>query len=596
MSVFRLRSGLNADGQHDSTLHPGSPLPSGTVGRLTVLVATGALGLWLGFPNALGHVPLLVLLYPAALYLLGLSAATRVQALRRGWLTGLAGASAALYWLALPVHDVGGLPWLLAAPCAMAIGAYVGLYGGLFSVAAHMLRHLPPLCRAVACGLVWYLLEVFRGFFLSGFPWLSLGTAFAPWPFLIQGAAVVGSYGLGSLLTTGALLLAQAWPLSALFEQRGDASVSPAPAAQLERPLRRLNLPSAVLGLALLLLPAGYGLFQLKNDAPATVSCTSANAFPVIMVEGNIDQNQKWEPHWQQATLDIYLRLSREGLDAYRTVHDLSPATANQHTQENQEHSAPQKSWGQAAPLLLWPETAMPFYFDAHPRFRPAILDFVRQEGVPLLLGAPGVLRNTPKSFEIFNRAYLVDAQGQPAGHYDKSHLVPFGEFLPPWLAFDFLKPLLQGVGDFTPGRAVAPLRTGNLALGPLICYESIFPEIAQQRVADGANVLVNISNDGWFGDSAAPEQHLQLAVLRAVEQGRWLLRSTNTGISAVIDHRGRIVMRGEQFKAQSLAACAHRREGFTLFHYWQPWLTGVALALLTLIVLPCLLPRRTKP
>lgn len=526
--------------------------------RVAVLMALGALGLWLGFPNPLRHIPLLILLYPVSLYLLGLEAASRLEALRRGWLTGLVGASAALYWVALPVHEVGGLPWPLAAPCAMGIGAYVGLYGGLFCLGAHLLRQLPPLRRAVACGLGWYLLEVLRGYVLTGFPWLSLSTAFVPWSFMIQGAALVGGYGLGGLLATAAMLLAQALPsfggLAGFRTCNGCAA-------------------SAVAGVVLLLTPAIYGFQQVAQDPVASSVCPFSDAFPVLMVEGNIDQNQKWEPQRQQETVDLYLRLSREGLAAYRDAHTMDAVG-----------SAPM-------PLLLWPETAMPFYFDSHPKYRPLIQDFVRQEGAPLLLGAPGVIRTTSRSFDVYNRAYLINAQGQAAGYYDKAQLVPFGEFLPPWLALDFLKPLLQGVGDFTPGKAISPLRTGNLALGPLICYESIFPEIARQRVADGANVLVNISNDGWFGDSAAPEQHLQLAVMRAVEQGRWLLRSTNTGISAVIDHRGRIVMRGEQFKAQSLAACARRLEGLTPFHHVQPWLHWAALGLLLVL---CLMPRLT--
>ena len=524
--------------------------------RTLALTALGAAGFALGFPNPLWQIPALVLCYPVALYLLGLSARSRLDALRKGWFTGLMGASAGLYWLAVPVHNVGGLPWLLAAPCALAIGAYVGIYGGLFCLLTHLLRHLPPLRLVLASGLVWYLLEVLRGFFLTGFPWLSLLTAFAPWPTVLQGAAWLGGYGLGAVLTTGALLLAQAFS-----------------ARQGQKKL-------LALGCALLLLPPIYGTLTLARDpqvAPLTaLSDARPGFFPVIMVEGNIDQNQKWEKAWQQSTVDIYTRLSRQALTDFRRQYAESPTTP-------------------PTPLVLWPETAMPFYFENHPVFRPQLLDFVRESHIPLLLGAPGIIRTTPKNFQIFNRAYLVDAQGQAAGFYDKTHLVPFGEYLPPLLDFDFLRPILQGVGDFTPGLNAQPLRTGDLALGLLICYESIFPEIAQQRVADGANVLVNISNDGWFGDSSAPEQHLQLAVLRAVEQGRWLLRSTNTGISAVIDHRGRVVMRGTQFQAQSLTTAAERREGFTPFHRVQPWLPWLGMVALGLLLSPEILRRARR-
>ena len=529
--------------------------------RTALLSLGGALGLWLGFPNALLHAPLLVLLYPAALYLLGVEASGKVDALRRGWISGLAGASAALYWVALPVYEVGGLPWALAAPCALGIGAYVGLYGGLFSFGAYLLRALPPLRRALACALLWYLLEVFRGFFLTGFPWLSLATAFVPWPAFIQAASLVGAYALGGWLVWAALCLASPW------------LVNPCPSTPHKTKLSTaLTVVTLALGLALLLALPVYGLIQLRTD-PLAADCAALqahpDAFPVIMVEGNIDQNQKWETAIQDSTVQLYMRLSREALSQWWDAQGAAVASSASPT-----------------PLILWPETSMPFYFDQHPRYRPVLLDFARELGTPLLLGAPGLVRPTPKSFQIFNRAYLLDGQGRPAGYYDKIHLVPFGEYVPPWLALEFLLPLLQGVGDFTPGGSTEPLRTGNLALGLLICYESIFPEIAREHVARGANVLVNISNDGWFGDSAAPEQHLQLAVMRAVEQGRWLLRSTNTGISAVVDHRGRLVMRGEQFKAQSLTSCARRMEGFTLFHVLQPWLPMAALVALLALLL----------
>lgn len=505
----------------------------------------GAAGLWLGFPNAFVHAPLLALLYPAALCLLGLRARNRSAALRQGWLAGLAGASAALYWLALPVHDVAGLPWPLAVPCAMAVGAYVGLYGGLYALCAHALRRRPPLAAGLALGILWYLLEFLRGSLFTGFPWLTLAAAFAPWPFMIQAAEVCGAYALGGILAAAACLAVM--PMAAH-----------APGARRAAPLA---------GILLLVCVAGFGLWRMTPLQPLAPG--KDGAFGVVMAEGNIDQNQKWDPVWQQSTVSLYENLSRAGLARYRERYPLAPP-----------------------PLLVWPETAMPFYLRTHPVFGPRVRDFARRENAPLLAGAPGVVENSRNSFLLFNRAYLVKPDGTIEGWYDKMHLVPFGEYLPPLLAFDFLKPLLQGVGDFTPGRTAAPLRVNdNLALGLLICYESIFPELSRRRVADGANVLVNISNDGWFGDSAAPEQHLQLAVLRAVEQRRWLVRGTNTGISAIVDDKGRLRLRGAQFRPQSLEGVALPLEARSVFYYVEPWLPYAAL--LTLI--PLLLTARTR-
>lgn len=501
--------------------------------------AAGALGLWLGFPNALFHLPPLALLYPAALCLLGLRARNRSEALRQGWLTGLAGASAALYWLAVPVREVGGLPWLLAVPCAIGIGAYVGFYGGLYALCAHALRRRPPLAAGLALGILWYLLEFLRGALFTGFPWLTLANAFALWPFMIQAAEICGAYALGGILAAAASLAVM--PMAAVSARRA------APLA----------------GATLLACVAGFGLWRLHETPPIALQPGKDGAFGLIMVEGNIDQNKKWEPAWQQATLDIYLHLSREALARYR----------------ERRASAP-------PPLLIWPETAMPFYFETHPQLGSQARLLAQRENIYLLLGAPGFSRTARGAPQVFNRAYLARPDGSIGGWYDKVHLVPFGEYLPPLAIFDFLAPLLQGVGDFTPGLAAAPLRTGNLALGLLICYESIFPEIARQRVTDGANVLVNISNDGWFGKSSAPEQHLQLAILRAVEQRRWLVRGTNTGISAIVDDRGRPRLRGGQFRAQSMEGAALPLEGRSVFHHAEPWLPYGAAGLLVLLLL----------
>ena len=167
----------------------------------------GAAGIWLGFPNDLAGLPPLVLLWPVALAWLGLFAPTSAAALRRGWLCSMAGGMAALYWLTMPVHNVGGLPWLLAIPCALFIVACISSAGGLFAVAARLLRRRPPILWAIVLGLLWYVLEAVYALAL-GFPWLELSGALAAWPLLVQGADTVGAYGLSGLWVMAALLCA----------------------------------------------------------------------------------------------------------------------------------------------------------------------------------------------------------------------------------------------------------------------------------------------------------------------------------------------------------------------------------------------------
>lgn len=541
----------------------------------------GALGLWLGFPNPVLHMPFLVLLYPAALVLLGLNAPKAIVAFRQGWLMGIAGASAALYWVAVPLHNVGGLPWPLAAPCAMALGAYVALYGGLFSAAAYSLRHHPPLVRGIELGLVWYFLELVRGFFCTGFPWLTLSAAFVPWPALLQGASVVGAYALAGIFVTLTVWFTTAVATAVARPQKlGPMRLATAPTLPfLCRPYVLLSL--ALLGFAGLL---ASGMWRLQEPV---ITDLSPLARPVFYIEGNIDQNQKWDSRWQQSTVARYLALSESALK----THAAKTSPAEQAEKREQADAAGQTEVtprpdsaslvNAQSPLIIWPETSMPFYYQDHPLHGPSLRNFAAEYGVSLLLGAPGYIKDVPqRTFAIFNRAFLINASGKNTGYYDKEHLVPFGEYLPPLLAFDFFKALLQGVGDFTTGITTAPLQADGISLGMLICYESIFPELAQARVAQGADVLVNISNDGWFGDSSAADQHLELTALRSIEQGRWLLRGTNTGISATFDHLGRIITKGGQFKAQSIATYMVARSPLTIYHRiasYIPWL-GLAL------------------
>lgn len=513
----------------------------------------GAAGLWIGMPNPVASFPAAALLYPASLFLLGTASTSWKRAFRLGWVCGMAGASACLYWLAIPVHDFGGLPWALAAPCPLLMGVYIGLYGGLFAALAHALNKEPVWRKSVALGLGWYLMECFRGWFFTGFPWLTLASAFTPWTPAIQLASVIGAYGLGGLLAG----------LSCLFAEGVlRARVPHAP--------RKTWLPALGGSLAGVLLIAAFGLFSVFPPP------SGGKGLWVSLEQGNLDQNVKWEPAMQRLTVKRYLSLSAESL------------------------SVPEL---ERPGLLIWPETAMPFDYQAAPELPAAIRAFAKDRGVALLFGAPGFRSRGDGVVDAFNRAYLVSSNGLNEGWYDKEHLVPFGEYVPLFLDLPFLRPLLQGVGEFLPGESTGPLvlpaapqlsPDGDpLVLGVLICYESIFPELARKQVAQGATLLVNISNDAWFGRSSAPEQHLSLGILRAVEQRRWMARSTNTGISAFVDPTGAVMARSGLFKAESLSHPVVPLTEKSVFFALEPWLPWAGLALFLTLSAPALSRRR---
>ncbi len=520
--------------------------------RLTAaaLVAAGGLGLFMGYANPVAQVPPLALLLPACLAALSSLMPTNRGAFYAAWLCSAIGHSLCLYWLAVPMHDFGQIPWVLTAPCVLALGAYLGLYGGLFALLLRFFRaYLPFQVMLLLVAPLWAGLDIARGYLFTGFPWVSLATAFVAWPVWIQAAALVGSYTLSGLFALTGVALAEAAPPRIIYG--GGTRAVP----------RGRRLCALGLAFAPILCIYAYGMQVMNSPLP------QGKPFSVGLVQGNVNQDQKWVPLYQQQTLSRYLTLSERAVN---------PALG-----------AVQKP----VDLLLWPETSMPFYFESNQHLAEQITAFSDRFKTPVAFGAPGKSIQKDGGTNYHNRLWLYTPQPFSLQSYDKIHLVPFGEYVPLSLPLSFIEYYLQGL-DFVPGTKGAILRAGNLALGPLICYEAIFPEYAWQRVEDGATVLLNISNDAWFGRTAAPEQHLQLTAMRAVEEGRFIVRSTNTGISAVIDPRGVVITRGSLFRAETVIVQALALTGTTVFHRLAPYFLWLCLLLPAGAALYCLRQR----
>lgn len=517
---------------------------------LWFFTALGAVCLWLGFANDFISLPPLALLWPAFIALMAAMAEAPKTAFLCGWLSSFAGGFAALYWLYLPVTEVGGLHFIPGLCCAALIAAFLALQGGFFSLLVrlflpprHAAFHLPPcdppsrgeksggrvnifqaFCVIIALGLCWHILEIINAQ-ITGFPWLALGGALSQWIFLVQAGDIIGVWA-ASALWLAAVLGVVCW----LY-------------------IKNINFLHAGLVIAAILaLHSCLRLFPEENDS------AQAEKINVLFVEGNIDQNQKWLPSFQSWTLNLYLDLTREGLEEAEREDCFKP-------------------------LIIWPETALPFFFEKNSSLSEHLRKSLASFDSPLLFGAPGITDDGGEE-KIYNRAFLMLPDGELAGHYDKEHLVPFGEYRPQWLNFRFLDALLQGVGIYSEGDNATPLTYENWRLGMLICYEGIFPRLARDRVAKGANLLVDISNDGWFHLTPAGRQHLYLTLGRCIENNRWLFRSTNTGISAIIDNHGRIRLAGPQFKRGVLAGDGHLLETTTIYNLiggWLPWIfTGL--------------------
>jgi apolipoprotein N-acyltransferase len=193
--------------------------------------------------------------------------------------------------------------------------------------------------------------------------------------------------------------------------------------------------------------------------------------------------------------------------------------------------------------LIVWPESPAPFQED-EPVFRQAMSALAREANAPVIVGNVAMKQSdgNRRGYVLYNSASFISPNGEFAGRYDKIHLVPFGEYVPFREMFFFAQSLLHEVGTFTPGARRPLFATNGHRYGTFICYESIFGDEVREFVRDGADVLINISNDGWYGDTSAPWQHLNMARMRAIETHRWVLRSTNTGVTASIDPYGRVV------------------------------------------------------
>jgi apolipoprotein N-acyltransferase len=470
---------------------PPTDRPIGPVPYLLAILAGGLLtlafptpGLWpLAF---LGLTPLLLAMEgqgPGTAFLLGLAA-------------GLTNCATLLYWLVNVLTFYGELPYLLAVPAFLLLILYLGAYMGLFTAGLALAQERFGLTAYSLgwcfTGAVLYTgLEHLKGRLLSGFPWEPLGAALVPSLPLIQFSDILGTSGL-----TLAVALVN---LSAVTAIQNVA-------------LKRTR--PALAHLAVILVVVGglgaYGHFRLAevndrmDEAPQRLAA---------VVQGATEQSVKWDSLYRVSILRTYQALTLT--------------------------AASRRPW-----LIVWPEAAVPFYFAREEGGTDWLKRLVYRMDTPLVFGAPGV-EDTKEGRQYYNRVYLLDRRGETQGFYDKERLVPYGEYVPLKQLTPFIEKITQAAGDTSPGTRVRLLKVDGTRLGILICYESLFSNLARARVAEGADVLINPTNDAWFGASTALPQLLQQSILRAVENRRTMIRAANKGISAVIwpsgETRGRL-------------------------------------------------------
>ncbi|MCX5875706.1 MAG: apolipoprotein N-acyltransferase [Deltaproteobacteria bacterium] len=499
-----------------------SPRPESAshFGRACLLVLLTSALLWAASPGVIA-LPQLAWLALIPLFW-GLHNQPPRRAALLGLICGLAYYLPLLYWIIIVLATYGQVPVPIAVLALIFLALYMSCYlAGFAFFCAKTGPRLPLLVFAPAC---WVALDLIRSRLFTGFPWLDLAYTQYNLPLLIQVADLAGHYGLTFLMVLANALI---FTLIASFIRRKAAS-SP-----------------ALIGAAavLLLMASGYSLWRI-HTLPETIA--QAEQMQIAIAQGNIPQDQKWQPAFQRETIDTYLRLSQELFSTKK----------------------PQ--------LIVWPETALPFYPFEHPLFLRLHSELTRPYRTFLLTGAPHREKTSPdEPITYANSAFLLSPDGLVTGRYDKQHLVPFGEYIPLRWLLGFASPLVETLGAFSPGQSNTPLACQNSRIGVLICFESIFPEISRQQAEAGANLLVTITNDAWFGRSSAPWQHLAMGVFRAVETRKTLVRAANTGISTFIDPMGRIEGASPLFSEYARSQPVALLNGLTCYVRWGylfPW------------------------
>ena len=426
--------------------------------------------------------------------------ATPGQAFLLAYVCGVLWYAGTCYWIYNTMRQYGGVSAPLAVIILILFCLYLALYHGAFGLLTSLLTARSAFSRrALLLGpVIWVGVELARTR-ITGFPWDLLGITQVDNIPLARIAMVTGVYGLSFEIMVI------------------NAAVA---AAFLVHREKRKRLLLAALGAALVL---QTGRWVPAPPLPADrITRLVQQNIPVM-------ESSEWTKEYFDGTLRDLTWVSLKPTSPNPTSTNAAGAT-----RENAEHSD----------LIVWPESPAPFYA-SDPAFRNAVSNIARQAQTWMLVGNLGV-RNasqTPERVtEVYNSAALVNPVGEWVARYDKVHLVPFGEYLPFKRVFGFAGGLTKEVGDFSRGTSRAPLQAGGAKIGVFICYESIFPDEVRQFAANGAQVFVNISNDGWYGDSGAYAQHLKQARMRAVENSRWLLRDTNTGVTASIDPYGRVI------------------------------------------------------
>ena len=437
----------------------------------------------------------------------------------RGFFFGVGMFGVGINWIFVSIYFHGFVPLFLSlvltAALVLVMSIFPALLGNLIAraLSVRFERRYTQLKLLLLMPAAWMLFEWFRGWFLTGFPWLSLGYSQVDGP-LAGWAPLVGVFGVSWLIALSAALL-----VAVVLEKQG-----------------RYFYVAGLAFIWVLALPMNSTYWTTSNNAPLKVA----------LLQGNIPQDLKWHPDVRRPTIELYTELTRNHWDA---------------------------------DLIVWPETAVPAFRYEVETFLDDLEAEAQRNETDLLLG---LLTHGDDNVSYYN---TILSLGSSREQYHKDHLVPFTEYLPmKWLLGNVVRFMQVPMSDFNAGGSdQAPLNVAGQRAGISICFEDAFGEEVIRALPE-ATFLVNVSNDAWFDDSWAPPQHLQMARMRALETERPLLRATNTGMTAIVDAKGRVLAQAPQFEIATISETIQPRTGSTLYAMTGNWLM-VCLAFITVFV-----------
>ena len=446
-----------------------------------------------------------------------------------GLVTGAVYFTGTIYWITRVMVMYGNLQLWVAVLVNAALIAYLALFPALFAVVIRRSIVAFGPRALLAAPLVWVATELGRTYLFTGFPWVLLGYSQVTVLPIAQLASVCGVYGVSALVAmmSGALAFASVrWTEARRRKRQGYGPFVP----------------------ALIVVVAVWG----GQRVAASDLTRAGDPVRVGLIQGNVDQAQKWDAASASAIFAEYLRMTREAIN-------------------------------QGAEVVLWPESSTPFVFEEGRLEADQLRTLAREARVPILVGSDQIERGTPTKY--YNAAFLVQADGFTGGVYRKMHLVPFGEYVPLKSVFFFAGRLVEAVSDFSPGDSAILLPVKGHLMSTAICYEIVYPDLVRQFVRNGSELLATITNDAWFGDTSAPYQHFAQASMRAIEEGRYLVRSANTGISGIVDPYGRVVGESRIYEPAVLVGEARFLRASTIYSRFGD-LFAYASAVITLAML----------